>query len=211
MIDKIYLEALNNFGADTIEHSTRTLSDHLIGTHNLLESWNAPRETCLGGLFHSIYGTKYFKNQAVQLHERKKVQKIIGLDAELLVYLFCVTDRREFFTNIGCSPCVLYDVRHNTEWSGSPKILDQLLTIELANWLEMFPYIRHHLSSTSIHRTLEMFELSIDSFPSKAVKKLSQLKNTNFHHQECLPYDILIQDKAKEMRLNNPPKEGTSE
>jgi len=179
MLDKIYLEALNHFGADTIEHSTRTLSAHLIGTHNLLESWNAPRETCLGGLFHSIYGTKYLKNQVVSLPERKNVQKIIGQHAELLVYLFCVTDRREFFTNIGCSSCILHDIRHNTEWSGSPDILDQLLTMEFANWLEMFPYIRHQLSPISIRRTLEMFELAIDSFPSKAIKKLSQLKNTH--------------------------------
>jgi len=179
MIDKTYLEALNHFGADTIDHSTRTLSAHLIGTHNLLKSWNAPQGTYLAGLFHSIYGTQYFKNQAVQLHERTKVQKIIGQDAELLVYLFCVTDRREFFTNIGCSSCILHDVRHNTKWSGSPKILDQLLTMEFANWLEMFPYIRHQLSPTSIYRTIEMFELAIDSLPSRAIKKLFQLKKTH--------------------------------
>ena len=178
MIDKIYLETLNDFGTDTIEHSTRTLSEHLIGTHNILKSWNAPWATCLGGLFHSIYGTNYLKNQAVGLHERKNVQRIIGQQAELLVYLFCVTDRREFYTNIGCSSCILRDIRHNTEWAGSPDTLDQLLTIDFANWLEMFPYIRHQLSPPSLHRTMEMFELASASFPSKAVKRLAQLKNT---------------------------------
>ena len=178
MIDKIFLDALYRFGADKIEHSTRKLSDHLIGTHKLLESWTAPRETCLAGLFHSIYGTQYFKNQTGRLHERKNVQKIIGQQAELLVYLFCATDRREFFTNIGFSSCTLPDIRHNTEWSGSPDILDQLLTMDFANWLEMFPYIRHQLSPTSIHRTLEMFELAIDSLPSRAIEILSQFKKT---------------------------------
>ena len=178
MIDKIFLKALYQFGAGQIEHSTRKLSDHLIGTHHLLESWLASRETCLAGLFHSIYGTKYFKTQPVQLPERVKMQKLIGHQAELLVYLFCVTDRREFFANIGCSSCTLHDIRHDTVWSGSPQILDQLLLIDLANWLELFPYVRPQLSSTSIARTIEMFELAIDSFPPKAIEKLSQLKKT---------------------------------
>jgi hypothetical protein len=72
MIDKIYLETLNHFGANTIEHSTRTLSDHLIETYNILKTWNAAPENCLGGLSHSIYGTQYFKNQTVRLLERKR-------------------------------------------------------------------------------------------------------------------------------------------
>lgn len=46
MIDKNFLDALYQFGVDQIEYSTRRLSDHLIGTHNLLESWIAPQETC---------------------------------------------------------------------------------------------------------------------------------------------------------------------
>ena len=176
MIDKAFLEALRQFGAYEFEHSTRHLSDHLIGTHNLLQSWDASTETCIAGLFHSIYGTKYYESQAVQLPDREKVRTLIGTEAELLVFLFCVTDRREFFVNVGCSSCMLHDARNATQYTITPKLLEHLISIEVANWLEIVPYIRSQLSPTSISRTIELYEGAVDLLPSQAVEDLRQLK-----------------------------------
>ncbi len=176
MIDNIFLETLKEFGANQFEHSTRRLIDHLLGTHHLLQSWNVPTDTSLAGLFHSIYGTKYYKNRTLEYSDREKVRKIIGSQAEHLAYLFCVTDRREFFANIGCTHPVLNDSQVDAECPITHQTLDQLLAIEVANWLEIVPYIHHTISPTSIHRTLELYELAIGSLPSKAIKDLDDLK-----------------------------------
>ncbi|MGD9851489.1 MAG: DUF6817 domain-containing protein [Nitrospirales bacterium] len=176
MIDQTYIDALGALGANSVPHSKRKLLDHLIGTHNLLKSWETPYETCLAGLFHSIYGTVHFMNQTVSITSRKTIQDLIGQEAELLVFLFCVTDRQELFANNGCSTCTLHDIRNQTQWTGSPDILNQLLTIALANWLEMFPYIGQELSAIEVSRNIELFETARASFPARAIDTLMRFK-----------------------------------
>ena len=81
------IEFLRNLGCDEIDHANQNLLEHLIGVYNLLKSWNVPEYIQDAGLFHSVYGTSYFK--PVMLIDREVVKNIIGIHAEALVFIFC--------------------------------------------------------------------------------------------------------------------------
>jgi len=136
MIEHKYLDLLKEFNTDENPHSNRTLSDHLIGTYDLLEKWNNTKEICLAGLFHSIYGTMVYKISSANLSKRKYIENIIGKRAEELVYLFCVTDRREYFKMREKNQIILKDIVHNKEIYISKNNLYALIEIEFANNLE---------------------------------------------------------------------------
>jgi hypothetical protein len=104
--------------AGKTRHSGRMLYDHLAGTHALLETWGNSEDICNAGLFHSIYGTKRFRHQSWPLTDRPTIQKLIGHEAELLAFIFCTADRRNFRV------------------SGEPTILPKLYEIEAANLIE---------------------------------------------------------------------------
>jgi hypothetical protein len=78
---------------DRINHSGRTLFDHLVGTHALLEWWGNSDDVCAAGLFHSIYGTNHFQRRPWPIHDRATIRGLIGNTAELLVYLFATNAR----------------------------------------------------------------------------------------------------------------------
>ena len=78
---------LNNIDANHKSHSGRTLIDHLIGVHDILKKWDCPQYLQDAGLFHSVYGTTVFKHQST--NDRDAVKKLIGEQAEDLVWKFC--------------------------------------------------------------------------------------------------------------------------
>ena len=120
---RIAYRFLEHLGADQVKHSGRTLLRHLVGTWRILSKEAEPESVCLGGLYHSIYGTNFFKTaimDAGQVKNRELIRSIIGDEAEHLAYLFCTIDR----------PRVLV----NGTFTG-PERAD-LLTIEIANLLE---------------------------------------------------------------------------
>ena len=174
-VAKPYLSILQEFGAFQFPHSTRHLSDHLIGTYRLLQAWETPEDVCLAGLFHSIYGTKYYQNQELHIGNREKVRQLIGVEAEFLVYLFCVTDRREFFVNLGCDSPILRNIRDHSTCSVGQKVLTRLITMEVANWVEIFPFIGSQLTPISIDRTLELFETASSLLPNRANEDLQTI------------------------------------
>src|SRR5580700_8343652 len=92
-----YVTELSRFllerGAANVGHSGGSLYDHLMATSAILEGWNAPDRVCKAGLFHSIYGTEYFKDPVFAFSERERLTTLIGEDAERIAYLFCVFDR----------------------------------------------------------------------------------------------------------------------
>jgi hypothetical protein len=84
---------LRQCGSMQRSHSGRTLFDHLVGTYNLLRAWGNRDAVCLGGLFHSIYGTNVFHHQSLSERDRPELQGLIGRDAEQLAWHFCHVDR----------------------------------------------------------------------------------------------------------------------
>ena len=82
------IQFLKKIGCDEVGHKNQTLLDHLIGVYNLLKSWDAPEYVQDAGLFHSVYGTTYFKPQMIT--SREMVKELIGDQAEILAYLYCI-------------------------------------------------------------------------------------------------------------------------
>ena len=84
------IDFLKQLGSDKIKHRNQSLLEHLIGVRDILEKWGAPEYVQDGGLFHSVYGTTYFKPQMTT--DREAVRYLIGEKAEELAYWFCFLD-----------------------------------------------------------------------------------------------------------------------
>lgn len=109
--------------ADKARHSGRTLLDHLVGTHDLLQRWGNSEDICNAGLFHSIYGTVHFHHKAWPLDQRDVIRGLIGDYAEKLACLFCGMNR----------PAAFFD--REDAWL-FPQMLRDLREIEAANLIE---------------------------------------------------------------------------
>jgi hypothetical protein len=95
-----YLAAL---GADTVPHSGRNLLAHLKATAELVAAWGLPRYVILAALFHSVYGTEYFRRETLSSDNREILRQRIGSMAERLVFLFHSLSRASLFTGQGAS------------------------------------------------------------------------------------------------------------
>lgn len=136
------LSLLEEIGAEDTDHPRGTLGDHLRGTYDLLSDWGCEPETCLAGLYHSVYGTDVFKTVTVSPDARDKVVAAIGADAERLAYLYCALVRESLYDNLesGGPP---YAVRNRLDGTPIPLGRDdyaRLLTIDLANRFEQMPH-----------------------------------------------------------------------
>ena len=94
------IDLLIDLNTDSSSHSQGTLIDHLQNTYELLKQWNNPNYVCLAGLFHSIYGTQIYKKQTLGLQQRNLIKEAIGIEAEYLVYLFCIMHRGYFYNHL---------------------------------------------------------------------------------------------------------------
>ena len=128
---------LVKIGAKEIDHHGRTLFEHLQGTQQLLQEWGNNQTVVLAGLLHSLYGTQEFKEKALSLDERPKVASLIGADAEELVYLFGVANRRGFYTQSDVGPfCVYCPELEDKQILVSKEQFSALIEIEVANIAE---------------------------------------------------------------------------
>jgi len=168
--DKIRL--LKKQGAESIEHSGRTLLDHLVGTHNLLKQWHRREPVCDAGLFHSVYGTEHFPKTTMAASLRLLVKSLIGEDAERLVWIFGALERESFDRNIPRRDGYFVTDRTNgqkislssTEW------LD-LVDITFANTLEAMPHISW-LQRKRCRKYLEQFGLVASPAARELLSKL---------------------------------------
>jgi hypothetical protein len=121
-------------GAGRIEHSGRTLLDHLSNTYAILAECGQEPHVCLAGLFHSAYGTNAFRRVTIAPSRRMEVRELIGQDAETLAWIFGHIDR----------PRAIIEAlqRHGMEWPkgehprGGGAAIHDLAAIECANLLE---------------------------------------------------------------------------
>ena len=86
----IKIDFLKQLGSDKVKHKNQSLLEHLIGVRDILNKWGAPEYIQDGGLFHSVYGTTYFKPQLTM--DSDAVRYLIGEKAEELAYWFCFLD-----------------------------------------------------------------------------------------------------------------------
>lgn len=126
--------------AGSLEHSGRTLFDHLLGTRHLLEQWGATSALCDAGLFHSVYGTEHFQPATVPVAMREQVRELIGPEAERLAWLFCVMCRETFDDNLNRQNgfCVKDRLTGELVRLERGEFAD-LVTLTFANTLEALP------------------------------------------------------------------------
>ena len=138
------LAFLNARSAGDVRHSGRSLTDHLLGVEAILLRWGAPAAVQAAGLFHSIYGTEYFR-RAIQSHEaRDEVREVIGAEAEDLAWLYGGLRIDSLLQNLrsgGTEHAV------SVRWSDAPLTVspDQFRALTLifaANWLEQLDRMR---------------------------------------------------------------------
>jgi 2OG-Fe(II) oxygenase superfamily len=80
-------------------HSGKTFYQHLKNVYQFLKQNHEREEVCFAGLYHSVYGTEFYKYDSDAM-TRDKVREMIGEYAEELAYIFCNTqNRRESFLN----------------------------------------------------------------------------------------------------------------
>jgi hypothetical protein len=138
---------------DIVHRGARSLLDHLVGTEAILSAWSQPRDICLGGLFHSVYGNDVFRRQLVEPGRRSEMRARIGVVAERLAYLFHVLSRPSLFAELGSagripSRSVVLDGETVT-----PDEMAALLVIHMANLAEQ-SYAADRGPSEWVGRTL---------------------------------------------------------
>lgn len=135
-IPSAQVDLLTELSAAQSHHSFGSLLDHLSATRDLLAEWANSETVCAAGLFHSVYGTQYYKVQSASFDRRTDVAAVIGERAEELAYLFCVTDRRDFFTQMDPAAPALKDRVREVDVAVTPQTIDALIEIEIANGVE---------------------------------------------------------------------------
>ena len=132
-------ELLNELPLASIDHLGRPLLQHLNGTHELLARWGNPQHVCLAGLFHSIYGTNTFRIAVLSTDRRDWVRERIGTDAEALVYVYGMSDRKKLLSENRRAP-YSWVAHHTGERAELPEeMLKNLVEIEAANFVEQVP------------------------------------------------------------------------
>jgi hypothetical protein len=91
------MDAIHGFlrerGADRIAHPAGTLLEHLQRTADVLASFRARPALVAAGLCHAVYGTAGLAPALLSTGERLVLAKLIGLEAEAIVYSYAACDR----------------------------------------------------------------------------------------------------------------------
>ncbi|ARN76321.1 DUF6817 domain-containing protein [Oceanicoccus sagamiensis] len=134
--------ALKALGVGEFEHLNGNLETHLYETYQLLVNWGNPDFVCDAGLYHAVYGTQAMKDLGIPCKEfspsdRPNIRKIIGNNAENLVYLYGACDRDYFYPQIG-SPNPIYRDRFDQSEKRLPgSTMQNILEITMANELQL--------------------------------------------------------------------------
>jgi hypothetical protein len=120
----------------------RTLREHLEGTYGRLIRWGNAEPVCLGGLFHSIYGTEFYPHPSASLDDRPTIRACIGEEAERFAYLYSFGDRARLLANIGKPDAyAVLDRCADVEIPIDRSTFCALMEIEFANVLDLAPPI----------------------------------------------------------------------
>lgn len=155
------LKLLEALGTTRQDHSETMLYSHLLGTYDILAGWGLTQPVCYAGLFHSIYGTDSFSNDAFGSISRHDLRHAIGREAEALVYLFCARSSESFWNAIETMQTgrnthsnrtfTVIDRFCGEEIECTKRQLENISVIILANALDQLP--RLHENANLSHLT----------------------------------------------------------
>jgi hypothetical protein len=120
---------------DKILHSKSNFLNHLINTFNLLKKWKQHEDLCFAGMFHNIYGNKYF-NADLNV-SREDIKNLIGENAEELVFKFVNTDRISIYDS-NDRDLIILAAANEYEQQNLFKIEDNLYSLNSAKVLEEY-------------------------------------------------------------------------
>jgi hypothetical protein len=106
--DAILFRQLADLGAGDFRHLNGSLEQHFLGVREMLVSWGADETLTRAGLFHAAYGTAGFTPVMISLDRRGDISRLIGSDAEEIVYTYCACDRESVWPQIGQSDDVIF-------------------------------------------------------------------------------------------------------
>ena len=109
-------------GAGQLAHSNGSLIQHLTGTQRLLSQWGAATVLQDAGLYHAVYGTDGFDQPLLPISERARVAKIIGFEAEAIVYLYGACDRSYLWPTLGTGA---KHIGYKDRFTGQYKVLTE--------------------------------------------------------------------------------------
>jgi hypothetical protein len=131
-------------GADRVRHAyNKSLFYHLYDTACILNRMKLPKELQDAGLYHSIYGTEFFKHDIKVT--REEVRELIGEYAEFLAYEFCTTENR-------------LDVFINNKKDYVEEVQRDLLYIEYANLLDQNDHGNYDMQLAEIDTVINSLE-----------------------------------------------------
>jgi hypothetical protein len=131
------LQFLKELGTGDIRLHHRSLLDHLVGTEQLLLSWDCPEEIAVAGLCHAVYGTDGLVSPLVTLEDRPKLRELIGTSAESAVYLYGCCDRKAVYPQLGHGSDLRWRDRFTgREWTVGADELSTFILLTWANALE---------------------------------------------------------------------------
>lgn len=138
---------LSEIQATKLSHSGRQLSDHLLGTFDLLQTWGCTYSVCIAGGLHSVYGTSIYDTSALGARDRLKVRNRFDITSERLAWLFGSLDRPEAIEK-GSG----LNRRTNKMVTIEKTDLDALRLIEAANLLEQGDTLRQWPNISKVYR-----------------------------------------------------------
>jgi hypothetical protein len=112
-----------------LSHGGKSFFEHLYNTMIILEGKTQSKDVCAAGLFHSIYGTEFYRNDKPTI-DRYIIKDLIGDYAESLVHEFCRLTSR-------------LDTLLNNSNNYEENFLKDLLMIEMANLIEQNSSSKH--------------------------------------------------------------------
>lgn len=173
MIEQKHLDLLLELNADENPHSGGELLDHLRGTNDFLAAWGNDQPVCLGGLFHSIYGTQSYKTESASLEDREHIRAVIGERGERLAFLFCVSHRWHFFERLGQEEPVLWDRIKEEEMPVTQDELRDLVEMEVANYIEFMP--RLDFTGEELDQFQDRVESAKEQITAKAYRAINEV------------------------------------
>ena len=142
---KRYTDYLVELGIEKVAHTEKTYLGHLINVYRLMQTQGCEEVVCVGGMFHSIYGTEKFQGFKLPVEDRPKLREFIGERAERLAYCNCAMDRASFDLALDETGGTH---RFTDRITGGPIELskadfDDLCRVHLYDWLEQVPRSRY--------------------------------------------------------------------
>jgi hypothetical protein len=164
---------LEELGARERPHTTHTLFDHLVRTAAILKRWGASAQLWKAGLFHSCYGTEFFREALLPWAERDRVIALVGAECEATARLFCVLDRDSVYRALERGePYVVDTIKPKGVADVSAAGLSDLVWILWANVLEHVPQLK--LAPALVRRSREGIDRTAHLLPAIALAELRE-------------------------------------